>query len=101
VSGITEPEDFRAHAWLEGDPTATADDAGLEASMLNVTRGERSTPASKENSGSGEAGGLRDGTPTTFDARSCAAPHLTTEGAIPNPLSSPPAERAPLRLPQR
>ena len=68
--------------------------------MLNVTRAEGSTPASKENSGSGEAGGLRDGTPTTFDALlRRPAPHH--RGRYPESVESLPAERAPLRLPQR
>ncbi len=43
VIGITGPEDFRAHAWLEGD--AHADDAGMTASELgsNGARSQRAT----------------------------------------------------------
>jgi hypothetical protein len=55
VIGITGLDGFRAHAWLEGDPVPEADDAGDDASMLHMSRGEDRTTAPEAANGSGEA----------------------------------------------
>jgi hypothetical protein len=66
VVGITGPDGFRAHAWLEGDPVPSADAAELDASVLNASRGEGWGQAPAKPNASGEAGSNRNGTPTPF-----------------------------------
>ena len=57
VIGITGPDGFRAHAWLDGDPVPAPDDDGVDLSVLNASRGEGSDARSAETNGSGEASG--------------------------------------------
>ena len=57
VVGVTGPDGFRAHAWLDGDPLPAADDAGLDVSVLNTSRGKGLKTRPADTNGSGEAGG--------------------------------------------
>jgi Transglutaminase-like superfamily len=57
VVGVTGPDGFRAHAWLEGDPEPAPEDDGVDVSALNVSQGVGSGTASADTNGSGEAGG--------------------------------------------
>jgi hypothetical protein len=57
VVGVTGPDGFRAHAWLDGDPLPTPDEPGLDLSVLNPGGGIASSPRSAETNGSGEVGG--------------------------------------------
>jgi hypothetical protein len=41
VIGITGPDGFRAHAWLDGDPTPAADEAELTSPALDMSRARR------------------------------------------------------------
>lgn len=68
VVGITGPDGFRAHAWLQGDPVPTADDAGVDASTLDMSGSEGWTTGAQEANGRGEAARYPpgDGTPTRF-----------------------------------
>ena len=43
VVGITGPDRFSAHAWLQGDPVPAADDPPIDASVLQTSRGKGST----------------------------------------------------------
>jgi hypothetical protein len=65
VVGITGPESFRAHAWLQGDPVPAADDAAFDASVLHTDRGDADARFRYEN-GRGETGGDAKGTVTRF-----------------------------------
>jgi len=56
VVGVTGPDGFRAHAWLDGDPEPAPDDDGVDVSVLNTSRGEGSLIRSADTNGSGEAG---------------------------------------------
>jgi Transglutaminase-like superfamily len=67
VVGVTGPEGFRAHAWLQGDPLPAADDAGLDLSVLDRSRDEGCPAAPEGANGSGQATGDGEGTPTRFD----------------------------------
>ncbi len=54
VVGITGPDGFRAHAWLEGDPVPAADDApSRRVGAADASRGKGSTTAA----GGSEPGG--------------------------------------------
>lgn len=66
VVGVTGPNGFRAHAWLEGDPVPAADDAAIDASVLRVSRDESSTSAHGAN-GRGEFGGDAAAPLTSFN----------------------------------
>jgi len=68
VVGITGPDGFRAHAWLQGDEVPTADDAGVDASTLDMSRSEGRTTPPQEANGRDDAARYRsgDGTPTRF-----------------------------------
>jgi Transglutaminase-like superfamily len=57
VVGVTGPDGFRAHAWLDGDPVPARDDDGVDVSVLNAGRHESSSAESADTNGSGEAGG--------------------------------------------
>jgi Transglutaminase-like superfamily len=64
VIGTTAPDDFRAHAWLEGDPVPVAEDE-LDASELDISWADgRATNAPKEPTMMAVAEG--DGTMTAF-----------------------------------
>lgn len=45
VVGVTGPDGFLAHAWLQGDAVPAADDAGIDPSTLEVAHGEPSATA--------------------------------------------------------
>jgi Transglutaminase-like superfamily len=62
VIGITGPNDFSAHAWLQGDRVPTADEA-IDASVLRTPHGEGSPLAAQGWDPRGAAGG--DGAPLT------------------------------------
>jgi transcription elongation factor len=57
VVGVTGPNGFRAHAWLQGDPVPAADDPAIEASVLQVSRGEGSRKPADGANGTREVGG--------------------------------------------
>lgn len=57
VVGITGPDGFSAHAWLEGDPVPAADDAPIGASVLQTERAKGSTtPPEGANRAGGSSG---------------------------------------------
>lgn len=58
VVGITGPDGFSAHAWLQGDPVPAADEAPIDASVLQTGRRKGSTKRPGPNP-SGDTG--RDG----------------------------------------
>ena len=66
VIGITGPDAFSAHAWLEGDPVPTAD--GAPPDGFSSPSSERRSAAASDGSGRGEAAGGHDGDapPTVF-----------------------------------
>jgi hypothetical protein len=55
VVGITGPDRFRAHAWLEGDTVPTVDDSAIEVSTLEASLGEGSAASGQGLNGSGAA----------------------------------------------
>jgi hypothetical protein len=78
VVGITRPDGFRAHAWLQGDPVPTADEAALDASALTTVPPAR---IRSDEAGAGAAGApahfselLRRSAPDYRGARSVHIP---------------------------
>jgi hypothetical protein len=67
VVGITAPDGFRAHAWLQGDPVPAADDAELDASVLGTSPGKSWTAAPDRASRRGEVSRDSEGTVTRFN----------------------------------
>jgi hypothetical protein len=66
VIGTTGPSDFRAHAWLHGDPLPPADDPGVDPSVLDASGADDGRwHALKHPNGTGEAAG--DGTARAFN----------------------------------
>jgi hypothetical protein len=57
VVGVTRPDGFRAHAWLDGDPVPAPDDDGVDVSVLNAGRGAGSSAGSADANGSGDLRG--------------------------------------------
>ena len=49
VVGVTGPNGFSAHAWLQGDPVPVADDAPIDVSLLNAIGGEKSAGQEEAN----------------------------------------------------
>ena len=49
VIGTTGPNDFRAHAWLQGDSLPGPDDPGIDASLLEDARHTPAEPAERGN----------------------------------------------------
>jgi hypothetical protein len=66
VVGITGPDGFSAHAWLQGDPVPAADEAPIDASVLQASGGKRPTKPQKANR-RGDAGRDGSGSPTAFN----------------------------------
>jgi hypothetical protein len=64
VIGTTAPDDFRAHAWLEGDPVPVAED-GLDVSELEMGCAEPSIRNTRREP-TGMAVAESDGTMTSF-----------------------------------
>jgi len=54
VVGVTGPDGFRAHAWLDGDPVPAPDDDGVDVSVLNAGLGEASRAGSADTNGSAD-----------------------------------------------
>jgi Transglutaminase-like superfamily len=67
VVGVTGPEGFRAHAWLQGDPLPAADDAGLDLSVLDPSPDEGRSEAPEGALGRGQTTGDGEGTLSRFD----------------------------------
>jgi hypothetical protein len=65
VIGITGPEGFRAHAWLEGDPDVTVEGPGFDRSLLEASRDEGRSRDPAQPNARAEAGG--DDTSTSFN----------------------------------
>lgn len=74
VVGITGPDGFRAHAWLEGDPVPSADAAELDASVLNASPREGWARAPAEGALTPFSELLRRPAPHYRRARSARAP---------------------------
>jgi Transglutaminase-like superfamily len=67
VVGITGPNGFSAHAWLQGDPVPAANEAPIDASVLQASGGKRATkPSQKANRGR-HARRDDSGSPTAFN----------------------------------
>jgi Transglutaminase-like superfamily len=81
VVGVTGPDGFRAHAWLDGDPVPAPDDEGVDVSVLNAGRGETSRAGSVDANGSGAAGGDSAVMPFRELLRR-PAPHYQRRGSI-------------------
>jgi hypothetical protein len=45
VVGVTGPDGFRAHAWLDGDPLPPAGEAELDVSVVNGSLGKKGSTA--------------------------------------------------------
>lgn len=67
VVGVTGPDGFHAHAWLQGDPVPTADDAAVDASTLDIRHGEPSATAADASETRGESSGNGSGRPALFN----------------------------------
>lgn len=75
VIGITGPDGFSAHAWLDGDPVPTDDDIGLDASVLPAEPG-RSGRTASEARGPGRHDASGEGADAPFqELLRRAAPH--------------------------
>ena len=67
VVGVTGPDRFRAHAWLEGDAVPTVDDEAIAVSMLDSRLSNRLPVSGQRLNGSGATGGDRaNATTATF-----------------------------------
>jgi hypothetical protein len=81
VVGVTGPDGFRAHAWLDGDPVPAPDDNGVDVAVLNMRRGEASVTGSANTNGRGTYGG--DGTTMPFrELLRRPAPHYQRRGSL-------------------
>jgi Transglutaminase-like superfamily len=67
VVGITAPDGFRAHAWLQGDPVPAADDAELDAAVLGASPVKGWTAARDGASRRGEVSRDSEGTVTRYN----------------------------------
>ena len=65
VVGVTRTDGFRAHAWLEGDPEPAPDDDGVDVSVLQASRDERSSTESADANATADLRG-DDGATTPF-----------------------------------
>jgi Transglutaminase-like superfamily len=75
VVGVTGPDGFRAHAWLDGDPVPAPDDDGVDVSVLNAGRGEGSSAGSADADGSGDLRGDNNAMPFSELLRRPAPPY--------------------------
>jgi Transglutaminase-like superfamily len=66
VVGVTGPDGFRAHAWLQGDTVPAADDAGVDFSTLGVSHGKSSATAAEASVTRAEAGRNGSARPAAF-----------------------------------
>jgi Transglutaminase-like superfamily len=81
VVGVTGPNGFGAHAWLDGDPVPAPDDDGVDVSVLNAGPGEGSSARSADANGSAEL--RRDDNATRFsELLRRPAPHYERRGSI-------------------
>jgi hypothetical protein len=78
VVGVTGPDRFRAHAWLEGDPVSAADDDGVDVSVLNTSRGK----GSADTNGSGQVGGDNSAMTPFSELLRRPAPRYRRRGSI-------------------
>jgi len=81
VVGVTGPDGFRAHAWLDGDPVPPPDDAGVDVSVLNMGAGEGSSAGSANANGSADLRGDNSAMPFSELLRR-AAPQYQRRGSI-------------------
>ena len=80
VVGVTGPDRFHAHAWLQGDPIPPADDRGTELPVAPTSRGNGATSGSgAENPKPGDDAGGGAGTAFNELLRRPAPDYLETD----------------------